>query len=50
LLDKDFRPVKSEEIGELFVSGLNLAQGYVNGRDPDKFIENPLAVDPRKFF
>jgi non-ribosomal peptide synthetase component F len=48
LLDKDFRPVKGEDIGELFVSGLNLAQGYVNGRDPDRFIENPLAVDPRK--
>lgn len=46
LLDADFRPVKSEEIGELYVSGANLASGYVNGRDPDRFIDNPLAVDP----
>ncbi|KAF2902812.1 hypothetical protein ILUMI_03369 [Ignelater luminosus] len=46
LLDSDFRPVKSGEVGELFASGSNLAAGYVNGRDPDKFIENPLAVDP----
>lgn len=46
LLDSDFRPVRSEEIGELFVSGANLAAGYVNGRDPDRFIDNPLAVDP----
>lgn len=46
LLDADFRPVKSEEIGELYVSGANLAAGYVNGRDPDRFIDNPLAVDP----
>ncbi|XP_025833499.1 uncharacterized protein LOC108741169 isoform X2 [Agrilus planipennis] len=46
LLDSDFRPVKTGEIGELFVSGQNLASGYVNGRDPEKFIENPLAVDP----
>lgn len=46
LLDADFRPVKSEEIGELYVSGANLASGYVNGRDPERFIENPLAVDP----
>lgn len=46
LLDSDFRPVKSGEVGELFVSGSNLAAGYVNGRDPEKFIENPLAVDP----
>jgi non-ribosomal peptide synthetase component F len=46
LLDGDFRPVKSDEIGELYVSGANLASGYVNGRDPDRFIDNPLAVDP----
>ncbi|KAB0794533.1 hypothetical protein PPYR_11372 [Photinus pyralis] len=46
LLDSDFRPVKVGEVGELFVAGANLAAGYVNGRDPDKFIENPLAVDP----
>lgn len=46
LLDTDFRPVRNGDIGELFVSGANLAAGYVNGRDPDRFIENPLAVDP----
>lgn len=45
LLDGDFRPVKQGEIGEIFVSGLNLAEGYVNGRDPEKFVENPLAVE-----
>ncbi|XP_053946246.1 beta-alanyl-bioamine nonribosomal peptide synthetase ebony [Anastrepha ludens] len=45
LLDGDFRPVKYGEIGEIFVSGLNLAEGYVNGRDPEKFVENPLAVE-----
>lgn len=33
-------------MGELFVSGLNLASGYVNQRDPEKFIDNPLAIDP----
>lgn len=46
LLDSDYRPVKSGAIGELYVSGANLASGYVNGRDPDRFLENPLAVDP----
>jgi acyl-coenzyme A synthetase/AMP-(fatty) acid ligase len=46
LLDSDHRPVKSGAIGELYVSGANLASGYVNGRDPDRFVENPLAVDP----
>lgn len=49
LLDGDFRPVKQGEIGEIFVSGLNLAEGYVNGRDPEKFVENPLAVEFSKF-
>lgn len=46
LLDSELRPVKSGEIGELFVSGLNLASGYVNGRDKEKFLENQLAIDP----
>ncbi|XP_065156085.1 beta-alanyl-bioamine nonribosomal peptide synthetase ebony isoform X2 [Atheta coriaria] len=46
LLDKDYRPVKAGEVGELFVAGLNLAAGYVNNRDPEKFISNPLAIDP----
>lgn len=50
LLDSDFRPVKSGIIGELFVAGLNLAQGYVNGRDPEKFVENPLAIDASECF
>lgn len=49
LLDSDYRPVKLGETGEMFVSGANLADGYVNGRDLDKFIENPLAIDPSKF-
>jgi hypothetical protein len=39
----------SGEKGELYVSGLNLAQGYVRGRDPDRFLPNPLTVDPGKW-
>uniref|UniRef100_A0A182QGJ1 AMP-dependent synthetase/ligase domain-containing protein n=1 Tax=Anopheles farauti TaxID=69004 RepID=A0A182QGJ1_9DIPT len=46
IMSPDLRPVRTEEIGELYVAGLNLAEGYVNGRDPDRFIDNPLAVDP----
>lgn len=46
ILDADKKPVKAGETGELFVSGANLAHGYVNGRDKDRFIENILAVDP----
>lgn len=46
ILDGDYRPAKVGKTGELFVSGLNLASGYVNGRDQFRFIENPLATDP----
>ncbi|XP_037948636.1 mycosubtilin synthase subunit C [Teleopsis dalmanni] len=45
LLDSDYRPVKNGDIGEIFVAGLNLANGYVNGRDPERFIDNPLAME-----
>lgn len=41
--------MKNGEIGEIFASGLNLAAGYVNGRDPERFLENPLAVEKSKF-
>lgn len=34
------------EIGELYVSGWNLASGYVKGRDPDKFVDNTVTFDP----
>lgn len=46
LLDSELRPVKAGEIGELFVSGANLASGYVNGRDKERFLDNQLAIDP----
>jgi len=45
LLDKQFRPVIAGEQGEVFVAGLNVANGYVNGRDPTKFVPNPFATD-----
>lgn len=43
------KPVKVGETGELFASGSNLAHGYVNGRDKDRFIQNVLAVDPSMY-
>jgi hypothetical protein len=48
LLDENHHPVVSGEKGELYVSGLNLAQGYVRGRDPNHFLPNSLTVDPGK--
>lgn len=46
LLDENHHPVVSGKVGELYVSGLNLTQGYVRGRDPERFLSNPLTVDP----
>lgn len=46
ILDGERKPVKVGETGELFVSGANLAHGYVKGRDKERFIENVMAVDP----
>ncbi|PSN51264.1 hypothetical protein C0J52_11788 [Blattella germanica] len=46
LLDNHCRPVVSGETGELYVSGLNLALGYVRGRDPERWVPNPITVDP----
>lgn len=47
LLDQHLRPVELGSTGELYVAGLNLAAGYVNGRDPDRFIPNPLSTLPQ---
>lgn len=46
ILDSIKNPVKIGMTGELFVAGANLAHGYVNGRDKERFVDNPLAVDP----
>lgn len=51
ILDADRKPIEVGETGELYVSGANLAVGYVNGRDEERFVENPMAVDgSRKLF
>lgn len=49
ILDSNRMPVQIGQTGEVYVSGLNLADGYVNGRDKDRFIENILAVDPSEY-
>ena len=50
LLDENHHPVVSGDVGELYVSGLNITQGYVRGRDPQRFLPNPLTVDPGKWY
>lgn len=48
LLDGNFQPVQRGEIGELYVAGHNVAAGYVIGRDPDRFIQNPFTSQTGK--
>ncbi|KAF4531412.1 hypothetical protein B566_EDAN009654 [Ephemera danica] len=46
LLDDQFRLVPAGQRGELYAAGLNIARGYVNNRDPSKFLPNPVTTDP----
>lgn len=46
ILDDDRKPVEKGQIGEMFVSSVSLASGYVNGRDEDRFCDNHLTDDP----
>ncbi|VVC31519.1 AMP-binding, conserved site,AMP-dependent synthetase/ligase,Phosphopantetheine binding ACP domain [Cinara cedri] len=45
LLDDKGQTVPPGSLGELYVAGANLASGYVNGRDPHRFIENSRRRD-----
>lgn len=40
LLNENGQIVESGCLGELYVSGANLTSGYVNNRDPHRFIKN----------
>jgi len=42
LLNDKGQTVEPGCVGELYVSGANLASGYVNNRDPHRFVENRL--------
>lgn len=50
LLDDERKPIKFGQIGEIYVSSVSLASGYVNGRDQDRFIDNILSDNPSMFF
>ncbi|XP_050536385.1 gramicidin S synthase 2 isoform X2 [Daktulosphaira vitifoliae] len=43
LLDSQGQIVTPGSLGELFVAGANLASGYVNNRDPHRFIKNKFS-------
>ncbi|CAG9138066.1 unnamed protein product [Plutella xylostella] len=46
LLDEEMNIVREGEIGELWVSGRNLASGYVGGQGKERFPPNPHATHP----
>jgi non-ribosomal peptide synthetase component F len=48
ILDENYQQIKNGKIGEIFVSGSNLALGYVNGRDSEKFITKHFSDEPGK--
>lgn len=48
ILNGDLNPIEPGEIGEIFVAGLNLAKGYVAGREKSSFIYNRFTDDPSK--
>jgi non-ribosomal peptide synthetase component F len=50
ILDENCKQVENGKTGEIFVSGSNLALGYVNGRDSERFIKNPFSDEPGKTF
>lgn len=50
ILDDNLNPMKPGDIGEIFVAGLNLAKGYVAGREKSKFIHNRFTDDPSKSY
>lgn len=45
ILDEKLNPVNAGERGEIYVSGGNLATGYVKNRDPHRFVDNNILVD-----
>ena len=44
ILNSKMKPVKTGEIGELFIGGQNVGLGYINDKErtAEKFIQNPL--------
>jgi amino acid adenylation domain-containing protein len=48
VLDADYRPVPTGAAGELFISGLPLARGYLNDprRTAEKFVPDPFSAVP----
>ncbi|XP_064633567.1 beta-alanyl-bioamine nonribosomal peptide synthetase ebony-like isoform X2 [Lineus longissimus] len=49
LVDEDLRPVALGETGELVVSGLNIADGFIDTNHMTNFLTNTLGVNKDKY-
>ena len=49
LLDKDLQPVPFGEVGELCITGMGLARGYLNSGEltAERFLPNPHCKEPK---
>lgn len=48
ILDVQYQPIAAEDVGELFIAGLGVAQGYLQRPDltAERFLPNPWATTP----
>ncbi len=51
ILDKDLKPVPYGVVGELYIAGDGLAEGYIHNKELTslKFIENPFIADTKMY-
>eukprot|EP01132_Coremiostelium_polycephalum_P002165 gene2165-2665_t len=49
VLDSKMKPVPIGSIGELWIGGVGVARGYLNGVGKDKFIQNPFPLERKRF-
>lgn len=49
ILNSELQPVPVGEVGELYIGGLGIAQGYLNlpEQTATRFIANPFSVNPK---
>ena len=49
IMGKDMNPVDKGEVGEIYVAGALVSDGYMAGRDADVFMKNPFETEERNF-
>jgi amino acid adenylation domain-containing protein/non-ribosomal peptide synthase protein (TIGR01720 family) len=51
ILNDKLKPVEENTVGELYISGVGLASGYLNGAEinSEKFLDNPFKIGERLY-